>query len=59
MERLEMLEKARQLAHEEIDGVVSLSDTQHAELQKLPEENAIQQLAQEFLKDTVDWNFGK
>ena len=59
MKRMEMLKKACQLAYGEIDGVSALNDTQYAELQKQPEEEAIQQLAHEFLQEAADYNFGK
>lgn len=59
MNRLEMLQKARQLAYEQVDGCSALDDAEYAELKQLPEEKAIEQLAANFLKEAAEYNFGK
>jgi len=58
MDRLEMIRRARRLAYEEVDGVVACNDAQYDELKNLPEEEAVQILAHEFLQEAADNNFG-
>lgn len=53
MDRMELIKKARQFAQEQVDGVAALNDTDFEELQKLPEEKAIETLAKTFLEDAV------
>lgn len=53
MNRLEMLEAARQRANEMIDESSCLSDERFKELQALPEETAINRLAVDFLDEAL------
>jgi len=57
--RLSMFRKARQLAYQQIDNNSCLPDDHYAEMLKLPEEEAIETLAREFLIEAVDYDFGK
>lgn len=59
MTRIEMLNKARQLAYEQIDSNSALPINRHTELSELPEDEAIELLAREFLQEAIDYNFGK
>ena len=59
MDRLTMLEKAERLAYEQIDICSALSDARYAVLQKLPEGDAVEQLAHEFLQEAFTYAFGK
>ena len=49
---------ARELAYDQIRDCSALSDAEYSELKKLPEEEALEQLAMEFLKEAVEYNFG-
>ena len=52
MERLEMLQQAKRLAREMVDGIAALGDEHHATLEGLnDDERAVQRLAYEFLID--------
>ncbi len=59
MDRLKLLEKAEQLANSEISGVAALDDARYEELSELPDSEAIEILAHEFLQEAADYNFGK
>ncbi len=54
MERLEFLEKARQLAHEQIESSSCLPDFEFAELSELDEEVALYKKAKSILEEAVD-----
>jgi hypothetical protein len=58
MERIEMIEAAVRLAHEEIDGCSACNDAEYAELKELPENVAIKRLAKNFLDEAAQYNFG-
>ena len=58
MKRLEMLRKAKELAYEQIDFNSCLSDVDYEALNKVPDEEAIKELAGYFLKDAVEYGFG-
>ena len=53
MNRIDLIEKATQLAYEEVDGMAACNDTQYKELKKLPEEEAVKTLAYEFLQEAA------
>ena len=59
MTRLEMVDAARQLAYEQVDGCSALNDAQYQEMLKLTEEEALERLAHKFLQEAADYNFGK
>lgn len=59
MDRLTMLNKAQQLAYEQIDGCSSLSDERYSELVVDSHEKAIKTLAMEFLKEAAEYNLGE
>ena len=53
MNRLEMLEAARQRANEMVDESSCLSDERFKELRVLPEETAVNRLAVDFLDEAL------
>jgi len=57
--RLSMLKEAQRLAYKQIAMGSCLTDGRYAEMLKLPEEEAIETLAREFLQEAVDYNFGE
>jgi len=59
MTRIDLLNAARNLAYEQIDMCSALSETEFAELKKLPEDKATEKLASEFLEEALDYDFGK
>lgn len=59
MDRMTLVEKAQQLANEEISGQAACDEPRYDELMKLGTEEAIKILAHEFLQDAADYNFGE
>lgn len=53
MDRLTFLEKARQLACEQIEASSCLTDKEFAELQEMDEEQALCKKAKEILEDAA------
>lgn len=58
MERMEVLKKAGRLAHEQIDGVVALSDAEFEDLLESfeTEEDIIAELAHRFLREADEFS---
>lgn len=54
MDRVTMLNKAQQLAHEKVDGSSALKEKYYEILNEMPDEAAIVKLAEEFLNDAAD-----
>lgn len=53
MDRLEMLKKAVQFAHEQVDGSAALNDVRFEELKNKNEEDAVTELAKDILEEAV------
>lgn len=54
MDRVTMLDKAKQLAHEKVDSASAINEKYYEELNAMPDERAIVKLAEEFLNDAAD-----
>ena len=53
MDRLEMLKKAVQLAHETVDSSSSLNDREYAEMNQLNPDEAIKRIASSILQEAA------
>lgn len=53
MKRLDLLKKAVQLAHEQVDGSAACSDAKFRELKNINEEQAVAMLAHSILGDAL------
>lgn len=53
MERIEMLEHAKQFARESVDMGSGLGETQHQRLSKMDDETAVRKLALQFLHEAI------